>query len=220
MDFRTTPRGTISSLAETLPNARSIRVENAFARSEGGCELVLTIVDDDDPVAAVLEEDRSVTVLDLQRGDGTDMFHAFVIVGEGGPVVLEALLSKEAIPREIRVANGDVSVSATLRDWDHLKELGDEFERAFGRFDLRAVKETDRPGFPFGGARLTRVIEDEMGEEQLELLELAYERGFFELPRRASESDLADELGVSQSTVSERLRSAQQTLLGTVLAQG
>jgi hypothetical protein len=46
----------------------------------------------------------------------------------------------------------------------------------------------------------------DLTDEQREAIELALERGYFEVPRRATLSDLAAELGVSQQAISERLR--------------
>jgi hypothetical protein len=43
-------------------------------------------------------------------------------------------------------------------------------------------------------------------DEQREAIEIALDRGYFEVPRRATLSDLAAEVGVSQQAVSERLR--------------
>jgi predicted DNA binding protein len=43
-------------------------------------------------------------------------------------------------------------------------------------------------------------------DEQRETLELAYEVGYFDVPRSATTTDLAAELGVSNQAVSERLR--------------
>lgn len=54
-------------------------------------------------------------------------------------------------------------------------------------------------------------------DEQRETLELAYERGYFEVPRSVSTSDLADELGVSNQAVSERLRRGNARLVKDTL---
>jgi RNA polymerase sigma factor (sigma-70 family) len=45
-------------------------------------------------------------------------------------------------------------------------------------------------------------------EKQQELLAVAYEEGYFDVPRRISQQELADRLGVSKSAVSQRLRRA------------
>ncbi|MEY7849517.1 helix-turn-helix domain-containing protein [Natrarchaeobius sp. A-rgal3] len=45
-------------------------------------------------------------------------------------------------------------------------------------------------------------------EKQQELLAVAYEEGYFDVPRGISQDELADHLGVSKSAISQRLRRA------------
>ncbi|AGB39145.1 helix-turn-helix domain-containing protein [Natronococcus occultus] len=52
-------------------------------------------------------------------------------------------------------------------------------------------------------------------EKQRELLTVAYEEGYFDVPRRISQDELADRLGVSKSAVSQRLRRAIAQLCGS-----
>ena len=58
-----------------------------------------------------------------------------------------------------------------------------------------------------------RLMGDGLTEEQRETLLLAYERGFFDIPRRATAADLAAELDVSRQAVSERLRRGYAALV-------
>lgn len=168
-----------------MPAARSVRVENAFTRPEGGWELVLTVVDNGDEVGAALEAVPDVSLVDADpMGPDSDVVHLIVLTVEDDPFVLDTLLESEAIPAQIRLADDQLTVRATVRDWDHLKELGRAVERAHGTFELLGVTQTDHPGLPFGEANLTYVIESALGEEQVHLLEMALERGFFEQPRR------------------------------------
>ena len=59
-----------------------------------------------------------------------------------------------------------------------------------------------------------RVSDDEddgvvaLTEKQQELLAVAYDEGYFDVPRGISQDELADRLGVSKSAVSQRLRRA------------
>jgi hypothetical protein len=53
----------------------------------------------------------------------------------------------------------------------------------------------------------------DLTDEQREALELALERGYFEVPRQATLSDLAGDLDVSQQAVSERLRRGTQKVI-------
>lgn len=52
---------------------------------------------------------------------------------------------------------------------------------------------------------------------QREILLLAAERGYFDVPRRASLADLADDLGVSSQAASERLRRGLDSLVERAL---
>lgn len=54
-------------------------------------------------------------------------------------------------------------------------------------------------------------------KRQRDTLALAYERGYFDEPRRASLEELAEELGISQSAVSGRLRRGIDRLVGATL---
>ena len=64
-------------------------------------------------------------------------------------------------------------------------------------------------------------IETDIGDltaKQLEALELAYSRGYYRQPRETDLTTLAEELDVSKSAVSQRLRAAESKLLMAVLA--
>jgi len=55
-------------------------------------------------------------------------------------------------------------------------------------------------------------------DTQQEALELAYERGYFEFPRRVTLEELGDELGISQQAVGSRLRGGIKHVLGSTLS--
>jgi predicted DNA binding protein len=57
----------------------------------------------------------------------------------------------------------------------------------------------------------------DLTDAQREALVLAYERGYFDSPRSASLQDLADELGITQQSVSSRLRRGHRRLVGATL---
>ncbi|ODR82855.1 DNA-binding protein [Haladaptatus sp. W1] len=53
----------------------------------------------------------------------------------------------------------------------------------------------------------------ELTEQQHETLRSAMEWGYYEIPRRATATDLAEELGVSHQAISERLRRGHRCLV-------
>lgn len=58
---------------------------------------------------------------------------------------------------------------------------------------------------------------DELTRRQLEVLQLAHEKGYYEVPRRASTGELAMALDLDASTVSEHLQRAERNLLRRLL---
>lgn len=54
-------------------------------------------------------------------------------------------------------------------------------------------------------------------DRQLEVLLTAYQQGYFERPKSANATEIADELGVSRSTFTEHLAAAQRKLFEDVL---
>jgi DNA-binding CsgD family transcriptional regulator len=60
---------------------------------------------------------------------------------------------------------------------------------------------------------------DALTPRQREVLEIAYEMGYFDVPRSASTEAVAAELDLDTSTVSEHLQRAERNLLSTVIAR-
>ncbi|WP_459820800.1 helix-turn-helix domain-containing protein [Halorubrum luteum] len=58
---------------------------------------------------------------------------------------------------------------------------------------------------------------DDLSEQQLETAEVAVERGYYEKPREASLSELAEEFDVSNSAVSQRLSNVERKLVRSLV---
>lgn len=56
-----------------------------------------------------------------------------------------------------------------------------------------------------------------VSEDERELLHLAIERGYYDVPRRISLAELADAAGVVKSTASRRLRTVESTAMETIV---
>jgi predicted DNA binding protein len=54
-------------------------------------------------------------------------------------------------------------------------------------------------------------------ETQREALVLAHERGYYDSPRETSLEEIADELGITQQSLSSRLRRGYRRLVGETL---
>lgn len=117
------------------------------------------------------------------------------------------LIRDDAVLLEAIGADGWWRIKLRVRDRDALTRIHDRIiEREINADLCQVTNVTDAAsGLP------------QLTPEQFEALELALERGYFEIPRRASMEDLADELGISHQALSERLRRAYGTLVGATL---
>lgn len=62
---------------------------------------------------------------------------------------------------------------------------------------------------------------DALTDRQLEIIQTAYDMGFYEVPRETSVEEIADEIGIESGTVAEHLQRAERNLLSQqLMAQG
>lgn len=95
-----------------------------------------------------------------------------------------------------------------LPDREALTELTAQWDEAGINFELQRIAQTafEEPRSPLA----------DLTAEQYNLLQTAYQSAYFTTPRGVSQVDLAEELGVSTSGFSQRLRRALGTLLDGV----
>ncbi|WP_439028445.1 helix-turn-helix domain-containing protein [Haloarchaeobius sp. DT45] len=120
---------------------------------------------------------------------------------------LEALATADAIIERITVVSGGWRQTGWFADRDAFRKFSSFWQRNAG-FRLHRLTrdgESEPPG-------------DGLTDRQHEALRIAYELGHFDIPRQASLEDVAAELGISPSSVSERLRRAQTQLIEETVA--
>jgi predicted DNA binding protein len=87
-------------------------------------------------------------------------------------------------------------------------------------FEIESIRELDADRSREGGIASERsgvAMDHGLTSKQTEALLLAYERGYFEVPRKTTVEELAEELDVSHQAVSELLRRGCRELLGNTL---
>jgi hypothetical protein len=123
------------------------------------------------------------------------------------PAKLQAMAANESVVEQIEVVPSGWVQKRWFADRDSF-EAYCEFWRTEAGFALERLSEDDRQPS-------RRVVTD----AQQEALWTAHEMGYFEVPRRNSLEAIADELGVSQPALSERLRRANANLVEDFLAR-
>lgn len=101
---------------------------------------------------------------------------------------------------EVHDRGADISL---VGPQDAIAENVHAYEAAGITPELRTLSGYDGPDRPL----------DDLTERQREVLETAWDAGYFEVPRQASTADLATELDLDDSTVSEHLQRAERNLL-------
>jgi len=120
---------------------------------------------------------------------------------------LEALATADAIIERIDVVPGGWRQTGWFADRDAFRRFSSFWQRN-ADFRLRRLTrdgEAEPPG-------------DGLTDRQHEALRIAYELGYFDIPRQASLEDVAAELDIAPSSVSERLRRAQTQLIEETVA--
>ena len=120
---------------------------------------------------------------------------------------LEALATADAIIERIEVLPSGWRQTGWFANRDTFGEFSSFWQQNADFQLLRLTRDGDSepPG-------------DGLTDQQYEALRIAYELGYFEIPRRASLEEVAAELGISASSVSERLRRAETELIEETVA--
>ncbi|WP_188979857.1 helix-turn-helix domain-containing protein [Halocalculus aciditolerans] len=208
----------MAGLASQIASVQSIELDNAFYVEDGKWieSLTISATDPFDIEEAIGGISGATHFFSREVPSGPTNIHVrrvTLLANESYPFILGLVLRAEAIPNRIVWTKDIFEVVLTTRTWEEFRGLADEIKEALGMFDLLSVNQIESPGEPLDSGRLTEVMVTKLANEQLETLETAYTMGYFEVPREASATDVADELGVAQSTMSERLRTAERNLL-------
>lgn len=208
----------MAEINERLHDVRSIELDNAFYVEDGQWIESLTVSSTETFEPNDLIEPLSgVTLFDAQSiptgPSGVTVQRMTILANESYPFILGIVLRREAIPNRIVLNRNRFDVVVTVQNWDRFRTLADEIQDVLGSFDLQSVNKTERTGEPLDSGRLSEVLITKLTDEQLVVLETAYNMGYFDIPREISANEIADELGIAQSTFSERLRVAERNLL-------
>ncbi|WP_440770500.1 helix-turn-helix domain-containing protein [Natronorubrum sp. DTA28] len=115
----------------------------------------------------------------------------------------------------VRAQNG--ALLLTFRTLE-LEEIADIVDSLRARFDGVLVEELTQDHEDDSSDRVI-VDRDLLTTRQREILETAHELGYFEYPKGANATDVAEELGIARSTFTEHLAAAQTKLLDALLEE-
>ena len=133
----------------------------------------------------------------------------------GEPTCPCACLGRFGCPVHRYGASGDeVTLVFHTESFEQLQAVMGEFRERYRAVDVKRLLQPPLTGDPEERVFVNR---GRLTERQREVLETAYGMGYFERPRTANASEVADELGISGSTLAEHLSAAQRKLFEDLL---
>ncbi|AUX09561.1 bacterio-opsin activator HTH domain-containing protein [Halalkaliarchaeum desulfuricum] len=106
-----------------------------------------------------------------------------------------------------------IHLSLQVRDRPTLQDVLRSLVQSDVQFEINRISDAG------AHSSLAIVDLDALTDKQREAIELALERGYYDTPRETDLETLSDELGVSKSAVSQRLRVTESKLIQSVLAE-
>lgn len=209
--FRIPPTSILAYFHESTPPGGRAELTNAvFAGDEEWFEYFTLISKPtiDEAELAAADGVRRVSIENIDSNPDTR--NVLLLVEESSPFIVTTLTSNGAVPHRIYLEDDCVTVVASVQDWTHLKDVADHIEERYASFELSGTTEVEGIGYPLGSEQLHFTFHGKLTKTQIRTLRVAYRMGFFEVPREATAQEVADELGVSQSGLSEKLRRIHQ----------
>jgi hypothetical protein len=157
-------------------------------------------------IEAALETDPSVE--DVTRLVDLDEEWLYQMAWvDGIEAVVQSLVYEEGTITNAHGRNDRWSLRIVFPDHDALSRTYDFCQEQGLTIDVESVTSMDEePARQFG-----------LSEAQYETLITAHQKGYFEVPRQVTVDDLAEDLGVSAQSISERLRRAHDRLISSAL---
>lgn len=114
---------------------------------------------------------------------------------------------------EIHAADGTLYVAFHAPDIETIQEIVTALQERFSGIHLRQLTRSDEDS----GADPIFVDRSRLTARQREVLQTAYDMGYFEHPKGANAGEVADALEISPSTFSEHLAASQRKVLDAIL---
>lgn len=164
-------------------------------------------------VAALVADAEPVLEADTVRGDGDDAGGYVSVVVDGSPpellvengATIERLVAEDGVSTLVAGAPRDVDARAVTRALEE-QYPGIEF-----------VARRERPATPRGAGTYRDAVADRLTDRQREVVEAAFEAGYFEWPRDRTAREVAELLEISPPTLHQHLRKAEHALLAAFL---
>lgn len=162
-------------------------------------------------VAAAAEPVDTVEETRAMNDDGDTGIVEFV---ESGNCMWTTIAEAGGIPRGVEAENAEGRVLADVPPTDDAADLLARIRDAFPDVEVLSKRERDGDAPLFTRRELRDAVARNLTEKQREALVVAYDRGYFDWPRKNTAQAIAADLDVSAPTFLQHLRKAEGVVMG------
>jgi predicted DNA binding protein len=208
-DFTVTPADgalhPVDGLIAETPSVERVSIMHFDLLGDGTGVLLYRLVGDRPSLVSAVEDHEDVIAYDELDADG-DQFHLYLHVAAGEPLsTVMDVAQKYALMIDTPIEfTGRGAVRMTvIGDHDLVGQAMDELPESISvAVDEVGTYTPDR-----------RDMLSMLTDRQLEVFQKAVELGYYEIPRRTTHEEIADDLECAPSTVDEHLRKAESRVL-------
>lgn len=160
-------------------------------------------------VEALAEDHESADVRCLREHENGALLE--FLVGADCPAVKLAELG--ALPRTVRSSDGTGRIVAEVPSRHDAGGITDTFLERVPEAEFIAKRKTGTLTPPFSRTAFRQELRSRLTDRQLEVLEAAFEAGYYDWPRGCSGEEVAAELGIASPTFSQHIHAAERKLL-------
>jgi len=117
-----------------------------------------------------------------------------------------------ALPQTVRSDDGTGRIVAEIPEPYDAPDVVGTFLEEYPEAELATKREKDRLRPLPSRSEIRQVVEEALTDRQREVLETAFEQGYYDWPREATGEDVAAALGISSATFAEHIRAAEHNL--------
>ncbi|ELY95174.1 bacterio-opsin activator HTH domain-containing protein [Natrialba hulunbeirensis JCM 10989] len=196
-------------LESTAQVVRKLELEELYGTQDGTSKLLFwAFADDFDAFEDALTSDETIESYTRLESFGDRSLYGVTLTDEAAAKLTYPLAAEYNVAITDITVSDKTIVSARVPSRETLLEYRKRcLEKGVGFQVRRIYHEHESEAKQYG-----------LSEHQREALLTALERGYFDVPRAATLSEVADELGISDQALSARLRRGQANLLWHTIA--
>jgi predicted DNA binding protein len=193
----------------------SVAFENATTQEEGPHRVYVSVrcedIEDTEERRAVIEEVAETTPLISSYSHVTTRDDAEVYSLVGDISFFHQILDRSGTLMEMKANEEQAEILVELPRYASVKSFVSMVEGEYDDVEVLSTRTKEKEFKTESGFK--GELREKLTERQLETLQTAYYSGYFESPRECTGQEIAEQLGVTQPTVTENIKAGQSKLL-------